>query len=52
VGVPLPVEWCKQQLLQLAHMVQENAPAFTEAVSKDMCKPKTKMCFAEIVGLS
>ncbi|KAJ7780455.1 aldehyde dehydrogenase [Mycena olivaceomarginata] len=29
-------------------MVQENAPAFTEAVSKDVGKPKTKMYFAEI----
>ncbi|KAJ7702491.1 hypothetical protein B0H14DRAFT_753336 [Mycena olivaceomarginata] len=33
-------------------MVQENAPAFTEAVSKDMGKPKTEMYFAEIVPIA
>lgn len=48
-GVPLSLKWRKQQLLQLARMVQENAPAFAEAVSKDLGKPKTEMYFGEIV---
>ncbi|KAJ7846850.1 hypothetical protein B0H14DRAFT_2583893 [Mycena olivaceomarginata] len=47
-----PSSGAKQQLLQLARMVQENAPAFTEAVSKDMSKPKTEMYFAEIVSIA
>ncbi|KAJ7828939.1 hypothetical protein B0H14DRAFT_1215348 [Mycena olivaceomarginata] len=47
-----PSSGAKQQLLQLARMVQENAPAFTEAVSKDMGKPKTEMYFAEIVPIA
>ncbi|KAJ7301168.1 aldehyde dehydrogenase [Mycena albidolilacea] len=51
-GVSLPVEWRKQQLLQLARMVQENAPAFTEGVSKDMGKPKTETYFAEIAPIA
>jgi hypothetical protein len=33
-------------------MVQENAPAFAEAVSKDLGKPKVEMYFAEIVNYS
>ncbi|KAJ7159316.1 aldehyde dehydrogenase [Mycena crocata] len=47
-GVPRSLEWRKHQLHQLARMVQENAEAFSEAVSKDLGKPKVEMYYAEI----
>ncbi|KAJ7113375.1 aldehyde dehydrogenase [Mycena epipterygia] len=47
-GVPRPVEWRKQQLLQLARMVQENGDAFAEALAKDIGKPKIEVYFSEI----
>ncbi|KAJ6471938.1 aldehyde dehydrogenase [Mycena sanguinolenta] len=50
-GVTLSLEWRKQQLLQLARMVQDNAPAFAEAVAKDMSKPKFEMYFGEIAAI-
>ncbi|KAJ6540724.1 aldehyde dehydrogenase [Mycena capillaripes] len=47
-GVTRPLEWRKNQLLQLARMVQDNREAFAEALSKDLGKPKTETFALEI----
>ncbi|KAJ7681882.1 aldehyde dehydrogenase [Mycena polygramma] len=47
-GVPRPLEWRKNQLLQLARMVQDNAEAFSEALTKDLGKPKLETYAHEI----
>ncbi|KAJ7146893.1 aldehyde dehydrogenase [Mycena epipterygia] len=46
-GVPRPLEWRKNQLLQLARMVQENAAAFTQAATNDLGRPKVETYLAE-----
>ncbi|KAJ6470758.1 aldehyde dehydrogenase [Mycena vitilis] len=47
-GVPRPLEWRKNQLLQLARMVQDNADAFSEALTKDLGKPRLEAYAHEI----
>ncbi|KAJ6590364.1 aldehyde dehydrogenase [Mycena sp. CBHHK59/15] len=47
-GVTRPIEWRKEQLLQLARMVQENGQAFADALGKDLGKPKIEVYFSEI----
>ncbi|KAG6867507.1 hypothetical protein C0993_001900, partial [Termitomyces sp. T159_Od127] len=47
-GVTRPLEWRKQQLLQLARLVQENADAFAEALAADLGKPRLEAFLGEI----
>ncbi|KAJ6521544.1 aldehyde dehydrogenase [Mycena vulgaris] len=47
-GIPRPIEWRKQQVLQLARMVQENKEEFAESLTKDLGKPKLNAYVQEI----
>ena len=38
-GKARPIEYRKEQLLQLAYMVKENIPAFEVALAKDLGRP-------------
>ncbi|KAJ7211752.1 aldehyde dehydrogenase [Mycena pura] len=49
-GVPRPLEWRKHQLLQLQRMLQENRDTFTEALEKDLAKPKLENYGHELGG--
>lgn len=49
-GICRPLGYRRQQLYQLARMVQENADAFAEAISKDV-KPKTEAFAFELGGV-
>ncbi|KAG9043108.1 hypothetical protein FS837_010026 [Tulasnella sp. UAMH 9824] len=44
----MPLEYRKQQLAQVAYMVQENAEAFKKAIHQDMRKPYLESTVAEL----
>ncbi|KAJ7263482.1 aldehyde dehydrogenase [Mycena rebaudengoi] len=47
-GVARSLEWRKDQVLQLARMVQDNDKAFAAAIARDMNKPSVETYFVEI----
>ncbi|KZP11668.1 aldehyde dehydrogenase [Athelia psychrophila] len=50
-GVSRPLAWRKQQLHQLARLLQENGDAITQSLFDDFRKPKHEVYFAEIAPL-
>lgn len=50
-GVLRPLEWRKQQLLQLARLAQDNADTLAEAISEDMGKPKVETFAVEVAAI-
>lgn len=50
-GVSRPLTWRKQQLYQLAKLVQENGDAISQCLFDDYRKPKHEVYFAEIAPL-
>lgn len=47
-GITLPLRWRRNQLYQLAHMLQDNAELFSDALNADLGKPKQETWFAEV----
>ena len=47
-GVTRPLEYRRKQLIQLAHMLQDNHTAFEDALLADLNKPRLESTLSEI----
>ena len=50
-GISRPLAWRKQQLYQLARLLQENGDAISQSLFDDFKKPRMEVYFAEIAPL-
>lgn len=50
-GITRPLEWRKQQLRQMARLLQENKKAVEHAVWQDLGKPPIEAAISEVFGI-